>query len=111
MQKIILLWFCILTNLFGMAQQTGNGKIHGKVTDSTSAGTIEYATITLFEKGNKKALTGTTTDSLGRFELTGINEGSYTIMVEFIGYHPFTINNVEVSKKKNEVDLKNILLI
>jgi ferric enterobactin receptor len=110
LQKIILIGLLIFTNIAGMCQQTGNGKIQGKVTDSTSAGTIEYATITLFEKGNKKALTGTTTDSLGRFELTGINEGSYTIMVEFIGYHPYTITNVEISKKKNELDLKNIFL-
>jgi len=31
LKKIILLGFCIWANLFVIAQQTGNGKIHGKV--------------------------------------------------------------------------------
>jgi ferric enterobactin receptor len=110
LQTIILIGAFLMAGLLSMGQQTGSGKIIGKVSDSISAGAIEYATITLFAKGDKKVLTGTTTDSLGHFELTGINEGNYSIVVEFIGYHPFTINDLEVDKKKNLIDLKNVVL-
>lgn len=110
MQKLILICFLILTSLTLAAQETGNGKITGNVVDSISGVAVEYASITLFVNGNKKELSGAATDKAGHFVLSGINEGSYAILVGFIGYRPYLINNVEISNNKLLADLKIIHL-
>jgi len=87
-----------------------NSKISGKVIDSISKLHVEYATITLFAKGDKNPLNGTTTNNLGYFEIQGVPAGAFTIVVEFIGYKPFTIQNILVNKKNVIADLKTIAL-
>ncbi len=76
-------------------------KITGKVIDSTTAAPLEYATITMFLQGNKKPLTGTTTNEAGNFTLTGVPPGTFNVIVEFIGYQPFKISNLKVIQKKS----------
>jgi ferric enterobactin receptor len=108
MYKFILIGFVLFSvQLTASAQQV---KITGKVTDSLTVSPLEYATITVFAKGEKKTLTGTTTDNSGHFELTGIKDGVYSFLVESIGYKPYTLNEVAVSKKNPVIDLKNIRL-
>lgn len=103
----IFIFFC---SFFGLSQPTGNGKITGKIVDSVSSHPVEYATISLFLQGNKKPLTGTTSSISGNFVVTGLNEGSYKIVIEFIGYLPYTINNISVNKTIPSINLPAILL-
>jgi ferric enterobactin receptor len=86
-------------------------KITGRVIDSSSTLPLEYATITLFKHGETKAVNGTTTDNLGNFIVTNVPSGTFTIVAEFIGYSPFTINNVIINQKHEVVDLRNIRLL
>ena len=71
LQKKLLLGLFLLLQFHLWAQQESikkNGaEISGKVIDALSKKPIEYATITLFKPANKKALTGTTTNSTGGF--------------------------------------------
>lgn len=92
------------------AKDNINSKITGKVIDSISRLPVEYATVTLFAKNSKKPLNGTTSDQGGLFTIPGVSAGTYTVVVEFIGYKPFTINNISISKKKSVIDVKNIIL-
>lgn len=94
-----------------MGQQQGTGKITGIINDSITSHPIEYASISLFLQNSKKPFTGTTSSVSGRFVLAGLNEGKYKIIIEFIGYQPYTLNNVEVLKTVPDVILKGILLI
>src|SRR5258706_5991918 len=87
-----------------------NGKITGKVIDSTSKKPIEYATISLFLKGNKKPVNGATSNDAGQFTITGVKGGDYTILIESIGYKSFSLDNIVVNKKNTSVDCNNILL-
>ena len=86
------------------------GKITGKVLDSSSGLPLDYSTITLFAAGKNKPLNGTTSDSAGNFILTNIPSGSFSITVEFIGYKSFNITDININQKKQLIDLKNILL-
>ncbi len=110
MQKIILTCSIVLSCLFSYSQQKSGAAITGLAVDSLTRAPIEYATITFFLKGSKKALTGTTSDNTGHFVLNNIAEGNYTILVESIGYLPFSMKNV-VLNKSDQLDLKEILLI
>src|ERR1043165_2958383 len=109
---LIGLWLALFTK--GNAQEAkkpaGEGKITGKIYDSVTKKPIEYATITLFELGNKKVLNGTITDSTGRFTLADINAGTYKMVIEFLGYLPHTINTLVLDKQNLQADLKDIFL-
>ncbi len=93
------------------AQPTFNGVIKGRVIDSIGAFAVDYATITLYAQGAKKPLDGTTADSMGRFSLKGVGGGAFTIVVNFIGYKPATINNIIVDKKNETIVIKDVLLV
>ena len=106
-----MLLLCIITAV--SAQQKVNdaaAKITGKVMDSLTGLPLEYATITLFKQGEKKAINGSTTNKDGNFTVKDVSTGKYYAMVEFIGYVPFTINNILIEQKRAVVDLQNILL-
>ena len=72
---------------------------------------IEYATISLFVKGNKKPVNGATTDNTGQFTITDVQSGEYTMVVESIGYKPHTATKLSISRKNGNIDFHNILLL
>ena len=72
------------------------GKILGSVMDSASHQPVEYATISLHLGGSKKAINGGTTDKKGNYIIDNVDLGTYSLLVESIGFKLLTINNVEV---------------
>jgi outer membrane receptor protein involved in Fe transport len=108
MKKLIFTLLSLQSVLFISAQGKTNTKIIGKVIDSASGGPIDYATVSLFLHGSKKAVNGTTTDAAGAFELKDISAGDYTIVVEFIGYKAYTIS-VAITQG-GKVDLRTVAL-
>jgi len=107
----VLLVLILSTGVYGQDAGAikGNCKITGKVKDSLTAGPLEYATITLFDKSTGKTLNGTTTNNAGQFTLTDISAGSYKILIEFIGYKPHEINSFSI-KKGETVDINTVIL-
>ena len=112
MKKFTLSLFLLITALVVHSQETSNtnAKISGIIVDSASHQPIEYATITLYETGNKKAVNGTTSGSDGTFTITNVAPGIYNIEAESIGYKAHTIDKVAVIKKNDLIALKNISL-
>lgn len=84
----------------------GNASVTGKVTDSVSGMPLEYATISVFKKGEKKPFTGTTTDKSGTFTLSDLPDGTFNIVFEFIGYIPNSKNDVLINSKNSSLSLK-----
>ncbi|MEO6719335.1 MAG: TonB-dependent receptor [Ferruginibacter sp.] len=110
MKKALFLIFILSCMLLAKAQTNGGNSITGTVIDAVSKAPLEYATITLFNKGDKKPLTGTTSDKAGSFSLTDIPTGTFTIVIENIGFTPYTKNDLVLNKKDAIVDLKSISL-
>lgn len=88
-----------------------NAGITGKVIDSVSGQPLDYATITLFLNGNPKPVNGTTTDTKGLFTVNDVVNGTYKVVVEFIGYKSFTFDSVVIAQQNLPVNLKTISLI
>ena len=112
MYKIVLtgLLLMILTNSWAQNDPNAKGgRITGKVIDSITKAPIEYATISVFTPGSKKALNGTTSNNIGQFTIEGLDQGNFTLVVESVGYLPTTINNVSFNKKN--LDLRSITLL
>src|SRR5215831_9661413 len=85
-------------------------RITGTVVDSLSTLPLEYATITIIKNGEKNASNGATSDNLGNFTVTNVAAGTYTLVVESIGYASFTIHDLVINQKHEVVDLRNIKL-
>ncbi|WP_243837220.1 TonB-dependent receptor [Mucilaginibacter gilvus] len=67
------------------------GKIVGKVIDQKTSETLIGATVSI--EGTTK---GAATDVDGRYSLSGIAPGRYTILVRYIGYQAKSISDIEV---------------
>lgn len=97
--------------LQAQATELKNIKITGKVIDSISGLPMEYSTITLFLVGNKKPVNGNTSNTSGQFTVKNVAAGKYKIVVEFIGYEPYTFYNVVINQQNLTVDLKTVSLV
>src|SRR5690606_26472964 len=59
----------------------------------------EFANIVLVDPATTKTVDGTICDLDGKFTLTKIAEGTYTLTVSFIGYETKTLENIVVDKR------------
>ncbi|CCH53176.1 TonB-dependent receptor [Fibrisoma limi BUZ 3] len=75
----------------------GSGKITGSILDSTQSKAVEFASVALINKATGKAVDGTVADEKGKFALTKLIDGQYTILVSFVGYRNKTIENVTLA--------------
>ncbi len=82
----------------------GSGKISGVVIDSTNAKGVEFATVALINKQTNKPVDGSLCDDKGKFSINKIANGSYSLVITFIGYGTKTIA-VEIAAKKDQIDL------
>ncbi|HSU28627.1 MAG TPA: outer membrane beta-barrel protein [Chitinophagaceae bacterium] len=86
-----------------------NGSIKGVAFDTLSKQTVASATVTVVEKKDSSLVTFTMTDNKGYFELKGIPNGEYRLLITHISYHNsntfFTISDA----KKN-LELGNIVM-
>lgn len=111
-KKFTFTFFILFICISVYAQESGgaSSKIIGTIADSVSHQPIEYATISLYLDGNKKAVNGTTSGSTGTFTITNVSPGIYNVVAEFIGYKAHTVSRVTVSRKNEVINLKNIAL-
>ena len=110
-QLFFLLFTIIITSVNAQLSNTNAiGKITGKIIDSTTSQLIDYASISLIEKETNKVVNGTTADDKGLFKITDVSEGTYKMLVYFIGYQIKGIDNIVITKSKPIVDLGNIKL-
>ena len=56
-------------------------------------------------------MNGSTTDTKGMFVVNDVANGNYKVVIEYIGYKPFTFNDVLVNPQNQPVDLKTISLV
>jgi len=86
-----------------------NGVIKGIAFDTTHRQSVSNATITLMQKKDSSLISFTMTDNNGKFELTGIQNGEYRLLITHVNYH----NSSQVFKIDDEhknIDLGNIIM-
>ncbi len=93
MKKVI--FFGIVLSLVFVCKNVvfaqGTGKIIGKVIDSKTSETLIGASA-----GIQGTAAGTATDVEGHYVLGGIQPGSYTLIIRYIGYESKVISDIEV---------------
>ena len=112
MKSLLLVLSLSLVSFTLLAQppvDVATGKITGIVQDSTNNQGVEFATVALVDPATQKPLNGEVCDDQGKFTLSKIPAGNYLLTVSFIGYATKTMK-VQITDKKNEVNLGNIML-
>jgi outer membrane receptor for ferrienterochelin and colicin len=92
----------------GPTAPRGNGKITGTVVDSTTQQPVPFATVALTDPASNKPLDGTVADDKGQFTIAKVGEGTYQVLISFIGYQTKTVANVRIGDKRDDVNLGNI---
>ncbi len=87
------------------------GKVTGELVDSLSNDKVGYATIVVKRSGRDKELNGILSDDDGGFKLEEMTVGTYDLFISFLGYQEKVIKGVELTKKKPDVNLGQILLV
>jgi hypothetical protein len=84
-KRIITLALCLQAGFAVIAQQ--NGKISGVIVDSPAVNKISGATITLLKKQDSALISFTLTSSDGRFQLNGVPNGDYRLLITHVNFH------------------------
>jgi hypothetical protein len=86
-----------------------NGTVKGLAFDTISKQPVAAATITVLEKKDSSLVTFTMTGNDGHFELKGIANGEYRLMVTHVNYHNSNIY-FTISDNNKNAELGNIVM-
>jgi len=106
----VFLFFIIIFSVSAQNTPAAAGKITGRIIDSITGEPIEYSTISLLIQTNSKVVNGATADSKGVFRLTNVSEGTYKMLVDFMGYKRYEKNNIVVSRQNPNIVIGDIKL-
>ena len=98
-----LILFCLYTIV--MAAQ---GTVKGTVVEDASGEALSYVNIKITKPGQTAMVKGGLTDMEGRFDLSGLQFGTYDVQISFVGYKTVT-KSVTVNKDKPIAYLGKIL--
>jgi len=97
----------ISSTLFSLTAQNKEIIISGTVKENGNNIPIEFATVLITDTSTKKAITGTTTNNNGEFNLKTTDSNFY-VEVTFIGFNTQKITKLKI--KNNHIDLGTITL-
>ncbi len=109
-KKIKLAAIFLIGFLGGYAQPVKTNTITGKILDSATKAPLEYATVTLFIKGQSKPVNGGTTNKGGIYVINDVKDGVFNIVFEYIGYTAYSLNEVTADGKNSPLNIKPVLL-
>ncbi len=89
---------------------SGNCSISGRIRDSVTRASVDYASVALFRQGDKAPVNGMTSDPKGNFRISNLQEGEYSIRISFIGYRNLGIDHIRVTAQQPQVSLNEVYL-
>jgi hypothetical protein len=105
MRQFYLTLFFLSVCAIASAQK--NGTVKGIAFDTLVKQPVGNATITLMQKKDSSLVSFTMTDNNGRFELTGLQNGEYRLLITHVNYHN-TTRVLRVDDEHKNIDLGNI---
>lgn len=95
---------------YTMEKDKGRAAVVGLVLDSVTLKPLSYASISLIDLETSSQLMGTICDQKGVFKLQNVPNGSYELLIEFMGYSPMLLEGLELVHEKGYTDLGSLLL-
>ena len=74
-----------------LAQRGGgfSGEVSGRVLDGATEEAVAYATVSVIDADSEELVKGTVTEDNGNFFIDGVEQGTYFLRVNFIGYSAY----------------------
>jgi hypothetical protein len=88
--------------------QTGN--IRGSLSDAVTNESIPFATIAIYSGESPEPVTGDISDGEGNFSIGALPDGSYRVVISFIGYESKEISEVIIDSRSPRVNLGTVHL-
>jgi len=107
MRRFYFILFFFLIATIAIAQKSGT--IKGIAMDTTIKQPIPNATLTLMQKKDSSLVSFTMTDNNGKFELAGIQNGEYRLLITHVNYHN-AIEYFKIDEDHRNIDLGNIIM-
>ena len=108
MRKIYLLLLSLCFTTVLLAQR--NGSVKGIAFDTISKQPVAGATVTVLEREDSSLVSFTMTGNDGRFELKGLANGEYRLLITHVNYYNsntyFTITENKKNAERGNVVLK-----
>ncbi len=105
-----ILCIILLSSQIIWAQQSIDGAIEGSVIDVDSGNPIEFATISIYNEVDSNLVTGSVSDLDGLFSVDIEQSGSFYAVVEYIGFSPITISDIELTQANPVFNIKIVEL-
>lgn len=103
--KLLLIFFLFVSSFIQpAAQPQERGIIKGRIIESNSHKSLEYATVSLFSKIDSALIEGMMLDTSGIFSLE-VNFGVYFLECAFLGYQSETISDIELKADQPLINL------
>jgi hypothetical protein len=107
MKKIFTLSLLLAAVFMGANAQKADGTIKGKLVDSASKQPISDATVSVMNAKDSSLATFTLTNKQGAFEVKGLTEADYFLIISHKSYDPFSKPFV-ISALEKAIDLGNV---
>lgn len=107
MRSIYFLLVAIGITISSSAQK--NGSVKGVAFDTISKQAVSAATVTVLERKDSSLVTFTMTGSDGRFELKGLANGEYRLLITHVNYHNSN-KYFSISEATKKTDLGNVVM-
>ena len=107
MKKIFTLLPLFLFLFIAAQAQTGDGRIKGRLVDSASKEPVKDATVSVINAKDSSLATFTLTNKSGGFEVKGLTEGLYHLVISHSSYDPFT-RPFSITATQKNIDLGDI---
>jgi len=104
--EIVLL--CLFLSV-GLAAQTSNVTVSGKIKAKVSSEALAFVNVVLKSSFDSTFIAGTISDEFGLFIITSVSSGDYYLDVSFIGYKKYA-SPIFVGANSKYIDIGNILL-
>lgn len=101
MKRFIIFFLLCLCAYTGWAQ----GIVKGKILDRQKSEPLGFVNIKVTEQGSDKFVGGGITDAGGNFNVSGLKDGKYTLLLTFMGYKDVT-RQFEITPAKRDVQFK-----
>lgn len=96
-----ILFLTVFSTQNSWGQSTGRGTVKGRVLDSLSAAPLAFASVRIFNSGDRKLVDGNITGESGEFNIT-LRFGRYYAEIEFMGYGSYTSPEFSLSEANAE---------
>ena len=83
------------------AKKASSAQIEGTIVDFATGEALAGVALTIKDNGLK-----TYTDLDGKFQITGIENGTYSIDVNYVSYKSVTLKNIQASKSEVKVKVE-----